>query len=154
MKVVQTTEFEVLGPLTQENRTDIEQRIQQHVNVDHTIPDVFADNGFYVLLGDDNTARPVHPSDYAANYESVDGNTLDRLEEEFSVSDLAMQGELHTEEVWQCWEAFSSDVANVPAQWWDAQSEKDARARTTNGKIRMRRDITVNSAWTYYEVQS
>lgn len=151
MKVVQTTEFEVLGPLTAENHADIEKRMQEHINVSYPIPEAFVGNGYYVLLGDDNTARPVHPADYSANYESVEGNVLDRLEEEFSMSDLAQQGELHTEEVWQ---AFHDLGLNDEPDWWDARDEKEATRRTTNGQVRMRRDITVNGPWKYFEVKS
>lgn len=149
MKVVQTTEFEVLGPLTPENHADIEKRMQEHINISYPIPEAFVGNGYYVLLGSDNTARPVHPADYAAQYESVEGNTLDRLEEEFSVSNLAQQGEMHTEEVWQCWETWKGHE-----QWFDAEDEHNARNRTMNGQVRMRRDITVNGPWKYFEVKS
>lgn len=153
MKVVQTTEFEVLGPLTPENVKDIQSTLRDQTSFVGTLSTFLVSSGFYILIGSDHTWREVHPADYAAQYESVEGNTLDRMEEEFSLASIAQQGELHTEEVWQCWEAFSSDVASSPPQWWDATNEQNARQRTTNGQVRMRRDITVNGPWKYFEVK-
>lgn len=154
MKVVQTTEFEVLGPLTYENYQDIEKRIQAHVNVDHKIPEVIVANGFYVLLGEDHTARPVHPSDFEAQYETVEGNALDRLEEEFDMTALVQQGEMHTEEVWQFFEPYTTVQGETIERWWDGEDEQNARIRTNNGQVRMRRDISVNGPWKYFEVKS
>lgn len=151
MKVVQTTEFEVLGPLEDENAGKIMDRVQKHTGQRYSVPPEFVTVGFYILLGDDHTARPVHPADMQANYETTDGNTLDRLEEEFDLSTFAQQGELHTEEVWQCWQKFPSDDEGG---WWDAMDESNARERTTHGQVRMRRDITVNGPWKYFEVKS